>query len=163
MKEIRDRYEIFLKVCETGNFSKDDTLNSSDLSHTDSSTNSNSTTSDNADPCVNGHDWEDMLETVHHDEVGHYENVLVGYDSIEKYHCSSSDCNDSPWFSSYDELSKHYQTVHGYTVSLDQLKSMCYTSYDQKPVYENQWIIDTEAYEETIVTGQKCKRCGATK
>lgn len=22
MKEIRDRYEIFLKVCETGNFSK---------------------------------------------------------------------------------------------------------------------------------------------
>ena len=156
-------YREYTSSDKTGNFSKDDTLNSSDLSHTDSSTNSNSTTSDNADPCVNGHDWEDMLETVHHDEVGHYENVLVGYDSIEKYHCSSSDCNDSPWFSSYDELSKHYQTVHGYTVSLDQLKSMCDTSYDQKPVYENQWIIDTEAYEEMIVTGQKCKRCGATK
>ena len=30
-------------------------------------------------------------------------------------------------------------------------------------ISENQWIIDTEAYEETIVTGQKCKRCGATK
>lgn len=162
-KSVWRNYREYTSSDKTGNFSKDDTLNSSDLSHNDSSTNSNSTISDNADLCISGHDWEDMLETVHHDEVGHYENILVGYDSIEKYHCSYRDCDDSPWFSSYDELSKHYPTVHGYTVSLDQLKSICYTSYDQKPVYENQWIVDTKAYEETIVTGQKCKRCGATK
>lgn len=138
------------------------------LSDGENSTNSkedpnNSNISDNSNLCINGHDWEDMLETVHHDEVGHYENVLVGYDSIEQYHCSSSDCDDSPWFSSYDELSKHYQTVHGYTVSLDQLKSMCYTSYDRKPIYENQWIVDQEAYDETIITGYKCSVCGQQK
>lgn len=148
---------------KTGNFSKDDTLNLSDLSHNDSLTNRNSNLSDNANLCTNGYDWEDMLETVHHDEVGHYDNVLVDYDSIEKYHCGSSACKDSPWFYSYDELSKHDQIVHGYTVSLDQLKSMCYTSYDRKPVYEERWVVDTEAYNETVVTGQKCKKCGAIK
>lgn len=113
--------------------------------------------------CSNGHSWQDITDTIHHKEEGHYENVEVDFKSVEKYHCSSSDCENTPWYYSYDELSRHYQNVHGYTVSRDQMISMCYTSYDQKPVYEKKWIVDKEAYDETVVKGQKCSVCGETK
>lgn len=114
-------------------------------------------------PCKNGHTWLSITETVHHDEVGHYEDVLTGYESVDKYHCASSDCDDSLWFYSYDELSNHYATVHGITVSRDQMISMCYTDHELEPVYEKQWVVDSEAYDETVITGYKCSVCGKTK
>lgn len=113
--------------------------------------------------CGNDHVWEDITETVYHDEVGHYEDIIVDYISIEKYHCAGSNCEDTPWYYSYNDLSNHYQSVHGYTMSRDQMIQMCYTSYDQKPVYDKEWIVDKEAYSEQIVKGKKCSVCDKIK
>ena len=147
---------------KSGNFSNDDSVNKNAALSNDTLA-GNGTDTEDTNPCENGHSWQNITEVIHHQEEGHYENVEVDFQSVEKYHCASSDCENTPWYYSYDDLSNHYKTVHGYTVSKDQMISMCYTSYDQKPVYEKQWIVDKEAYDEPIIKGQKCSVCDKIK
>ena len=128
------------------------------ISNDENSKNENSI-ANNAN-CDNGHTWVAITETVHHDEVGHYEEVVVNYESVEKYQCSF--CDNGKWTDSYDEIAAHFKSVHDVT-ERDLIIHYCYTSYDQKPIYENQWIIDTEAYNETVTTGYKCSVCGQQK
>lgn len=137
--------------------------NPSESEHEQDNENMDTDQMETTTPCKNGHTWLSITETVHHDEVGHYEDVLTGYESVDKYHCASSDCDDSLWFYSLDELANHYATVHGITVSRDQMISMCYTDHELEPIYEKQWVVDSEAYDETVITGYECSVCGKTK
>ena len=112
------------------------------------------------DPCASEHNWVPETKTVHHDEVGHYENIVTGYGSVEKYQCSY--CNDGKWYSSLNKIIPHFRSVHDIS-NQDQILQCCYTSYDQTPVYEKRWIVDKEAYDETVITGYKCSVCGKQK
>lgn len=135
-----------------------DTSNNTSIDNTSKNHNVDSNT--NTIPCANGHNWVEVAKTVHHEEVGHYENVVVNYISLEKYQCSY--CEDEKWYNSLDEITPHFSSVHGIS-NRDQILQCCYTSYDRKPVYEKRWVVDQEAYDETVTTGYKCSVCGKTK
>lgn len=113
--------------------------------------------------CVNGHVWKNITESVYHKEAGHYENVVVDQEMVEKYHCASTDCENSPWYYSYEDVNEHYKAVHGYAVSYDEMIHMTHTAYDEKPIYEKQWIVDAAPYYETVIKGRKCSVCGKTE
>ena len=229
---------------KTGNFSKDDTQNSSDLSHNDSLTNSNSTISDNnsgdnssssgslpsgetgndssantstgdhtnvsdnvndttcakghtwkeatctepatctvcgittgsakghtwkeatcTEPATctvcgitsgsaNGHTWLSISQTVHHNEEGHYEWVEVKSAS-KWYHCPR--CGSE--FESLNDYYYHFDSNHSDTIFLRD----GYTHGTIPAEYEEKWIVDREAYDETVITGYRCSICGQTK
>lgn len=58
------------------------------------------------------------------------------------------------WYNSWDELSKDIAFYKSeFSLDLSNVKDNCYTKT---------WIVDTTAYDETVITGYKCS-CGATK
>lgn len=106
------------------------------------------------------HNWQDVTITVHHEEAGHYEEVLVEYVKIVRYGCGYC----SAEVDSFDALVRHFEKEHSnidnYAWHLEHLDDMCEIIEKMEPVYETQWIVDKPAYDETIVIGRKCKLCG---
>lgn len=101
-----------------------------------------------------GHDWEEIKSTVHHDQEGHYESVKV-QDGYTWYRCPV--CYNE--LISLESYYSHFDSNHSNAPMLRDSYTKG-TVYDQ---YEDRWVIDKEAYDETVVTGYKCSRCGATK
>ena len=127
------------------------------------------------------HDWVEQTETIHHDETGHFEEVKTGTRTVvdeEAYEepvyqmkCVCSACGYEA--DSVDEIGSHmdshYDPELGY---IDASYSVQEVVTDvihhpevshEEPVYEEQWIIDSEAWDETVVTGYRCSTCGAVK
>ena len=106
------------------------------------------------------HAWQAVTTVVYHEEVGHYEEVFVRYDSVTKYDCGYC----SAVLGSYDELVAHFQSAHSnidnYEWHLAHLDDMCDVIEAFEPVYETRWIVDQPAYEENLVTGRSCSLCG---
>lgn len=113
-----------------------------------------------AAPCANGHNWEEITQTVQHDEVGHYEKVVTGYNTVTIYKCAV--CYDS-----FNSLDRYYTHFDEHLAASDALVAILRdrytTSQEQQPIYDNQWVVDEEAYTETRVIGHKCRVCGKTK
>lgn len=157
--------------------------NSSTSSNTGNiSTPSNSNGGSTTAPVCN-HDWVAQTSTVHHDAkthtvnhdaTGHYETVVTGQTwvvdvpSVSTVYCAWGDFS-YPSSEGWRPFSQHSdETGHGN-----------YSIYNSKEVghYENtteqQWVqdsaawtetvIDQAAYDETVTTGYKCSKCGATK
>ncbi len=110
-----------------------------------------------------GHRWENEMRTVHHEEVGHYEDVFVRNEKVIAYGCAYC----SAEVDSFEELTAHFQSAHrnidNYEWHLAHLDSMFEQIERWVPLYETQWIVDRSAYDETIVTGRKCSICGKTE
>ena len=125
-------------------------------SNNNNSPNSSGSTNNNAntDPCTSGHNWVAITETVHHDEVGHYEYVIVKEEG-RWYKCPR--CGDE--FYSLDSYYSHFDNNHSDTSFLRD----SYTHGRIPAEYEEKWIIDKKAYDETVTTGYKCSVCGKTK
>lgn len=119
-----------------------------------------------AGPCVYGHIWKNLTQVVHHEEVGHYEEVLVDYAWKKEYRCAGSACEDLSWMT-YDEIVAHYRKEpHCWsenTLNYDLIELNSYSTAEEVPVYEQQWVVDAAAYDETVVVGQACRRCGKAK
>lgn len=113
-----------------------------------------------ADPCTTGHDWEEITESVQHEEVGHYEEVVTDYNTITKYKCAVC-------YAQYDSLNSYYTHFEGHLTSSGSsvaiFRDRYTTSQERQPIYENQWIVDEEAYTEERVVGHKCRVCGKTE
>ena len=128
------------------------------------------------------HNWVDVTTTVHHDEVGHYETVVTkeAWDEVIVI--------QEGWSEEVDTGEYCYQCLGcGATFEAWDTESLldhCAdegASYWSAPVYETvyhdavtetvhheaeteqQWIVDQAAYDETVVTGQKCSKCGEKK
>lgn len=114
------------------------------------------------DPCANGHSWVAQTKTVHHDETGHYETV-VDAKEVTKYRCPLCGYGSDNEYSSLDAYYKHFDAKHGD----DSLSSTFRDSYEEVERWEEyetkEWIVDSEAYDETVITGYKCSVCGAKK
>ncbi len=107
-----------------------------------SSSSSSSSTSTTCD-----HDWVAQTETVSHDEVGHYETTDV---REGRYVCNN--CGAS--FTTVTEVGNHcFDVCNGCGYSV---KSVVVGT-------EQMWVVDQAAYTETVTTGYKCSKCGATK
>lgn len=112
------------------------------------------------DPCVGGHNWQAITETVEHDEIGHYEQVITGYNTVTIYKCAVC-------YGTFESLSAYYTHFEEHENSSDALvgifRDRYETSTKRVPVYGQTWVVDEEAYTEQVVVGHKCSVCGATQ
>lgn len=125
------------------------------------------------------HTWEAQYRTVHHDEVGHYENVCVkeAYDEpVYEGHYVCNYCSKD--ITSSGEGPDHC-IVCGPPLSEDDIRyvpgiiTTAGSSYGtirvqvgtthHEAVYEKKWIVDKKSYDEQIQNGYKCTTCGAVK
>ena len=100
-----------------------------------------------------GHNWEEIKSTIHHEQEGHYESVKVK-DGYTWYRCPV--CYNE--FTPLDSYYSHFDSNHSNPPMLRDSYTKG-TVYDE---YEDRWVVDKEAYDETVTT-YKCSRCGATK
>ena len=130
---------------------------------------------------VHTHDWVEQTKTVHHDETGHYEDVQSGTRTVvdeeawdEPVYETRAVCNACGYEADStseinDHLDTHYDPELGYSdasystkrVQVDTIHHSAKTH--EEPVYEQEWVVDSEAWDEEVVTGYRCRTCGAEK
>lgn len=135
------------------------------------------TTESSDDTTQHQHNWVAQYTTVHHEEEGHYEDVLVqeAYDEpVYEVHyichycwiditasdlsvgahcttCGPPMNEDDPFWEEGATEGSSYGT-----------KKVQVDTIHHDAVYETQWIVDKAAYDEKVLTGYTCT-CGATK
>jgi len=108
-------------------------------------------------PATCTHSWSKVYKTIHHDAITHKEKIwhdgeVTGY----QYSCNCGAC-----FGSQAEINQHQfeAALNGDTnhtgVAEIPITSDCY--------YETINIVDKPAYDEKVLTGYKCTKCGQTK
>lgn len=123
------------------------------------------------------HTWVAQYTTVHHEEEGHYEDVLVQEAYDEPVYEGHYFCNycDLDITASEQSVSSHCLSC-GAIISQDDPRygiietegstyrtgSVQVDTIHHDAVYETQWIVDKAAYDEKVLTGYTCT-CGATK
>lgn len=143
-----------------------------------SSTNSKPSTgssSSSSSSQTHTHNWMPITNVVHHEEQGHYENILISeawteeipiYEEREVLICN--DCGADITNLSEDDFQNH---VFGHlenggkgSWSTDYRQVQVGTNkINHDAVYENKWVVDKAAWNETVTTGYKCSSCGETK
>ena len=117
------------------------------------------------------HTWVTNTETVHHDEVGHYEDVVVGTRTVvdeeafdEPVVSTENVCSCGEILHTQEDYDLHLIIYdHSYTtmpVVTDYIHHDAVTH--EEPITENRWIVDSPAWDETIST-TVCSGCGATR
>ena len=151
-----------------------------------SGSSSNSNTSNNTGSSSNGstggnttnkeethtHNWIPITSVVHHEEQGHYEKILVSeawteevpiYEDKEVMICN--DCGVELNASNcYDHVENHL--LNGGKGSWrEEWKKVQVGSnkINHDAIYQDKWVVDKAAWDETVTTGYKCSSCGATK
>lgn len=110
--------------------------------------------------CANGHDWTDFVETVHHEEVGHYEEQATKSTRVTIYKCAI--CYQK--HDTLDDYYAHFDAQHADTgPNIHLFRDRYETDTELRPIYEQVWVVDQEAYDEIIGIRRRCKRCGKTK
>lgn len=117
------------------------------------------------------HSWKKVYKTVHHDAVTHVETKPGGTEKIwhegkqigVQYICSCGAC-----FTDIDVLTNHQveqslasESGHQGTSSMP-LYSDGYYETVTLPA-KKITVVDKKAYDEKVLTGYKCKKCGQTK
>lgn len=118
------------------------------------------------------HNWIAINSTVHHDEEGHYENILVKEAWIEEIPVYEERevmiCNDCgielSASNAYDHIENHLLNggKGSWREEWKQVK-VGTNKINHEAVYENKWVVDKVAWDEKVTTGYKCNSCGATK
>lgn len=109
---------------------------------------------------TSAHSWDAVTEVVHHDEVGHYESVAIQRKKTV-YLCFFCGYNQDG-YDSLDALRVHI-VVHSNSHNYDAIVARPDMLADTKEVtvteYEQQWVVDEKAYDETIIVGYVCSLC----
>ena len=112
------------------------------------------------------HQWKATTKTVHHKEVGHYERTVVKegwyepvYEEYEIEVCNT--CGVDITGNTLEHTKKHTLAGEGGSWH-SEWKTKQVDSIYHEPVTKKVWIIDQNAYDESITTGYQC-RCGAVK
>ena len=116
------------------------------------------------------HSWNPITSVVHHEEQGHYENVLVSeawteevpiYEEREVMICNG--CGADLTNLSESDFEDHiFQSGHGSWREEWKQVQVGTNKINHDAVYEKKWVVDKAAWDETVTTGYKCS-CGATK
>lgn len=113
--------------------------------------------SKNNNPCANGHHWVAITTTVHHDELGHNESVLVS-PAVEWYRCPVC----STQFYSKNDYYSHFDSTHT-SWPESHLRESYTHGTAERAQYEDKWVVDRAAYDEEVTIGYKCSVCNTTK
>lgn len=120
------------------------------------------------------HTWEAQYRTVHHEEEGHWEEVVKeAYD--EPVYESRYICHYCHQAFGRDEMS-HF-AICGPPMSEDDpfwepgatlgssysIGKVQVSAIHHEAVYDKKWIVDKKAEDEKVSNGYKCTTCGATK
>ena len=150
--------------------------NSSNTSNNNSSNTSSNTSSITSSNTSNGsthtHSWNPITEQVHHDEEGHWEDVVVKpawTESIPVYEDQARDicntCNaDLTGTDIVAHVKKHMMAGEdkgGHRTEWVQVQ-VGTNSVNHPAVTEKKWVVDKAAWTETVTVGHSCS-CGATK
>lgn len=151
----------------SGSSSNSNSSNNTGGSSTSGSTGGNTSNKEES----HTHNWVPITSVVHHDEQGHNEKILVSeawteeipiYEDKEVAICNGcgADITNNP-------------TEHNMNHMLNGEKGGWHTEWKQvqvgtnkinhDAVYEDKWVVDKAAWDETVITGYKCSSCGATK
>ena len=151
----------------SGSSSNSNSSNNTGGSSTSGSTGGNTSNKEES----HTHNWVPITSVVHHDEQGHNEKILVSeawteeipiYEDKEVAICNGcgADITNNP-------------TEHNMNHMLNGEKGGWHTEWKQvqvgtnkinhDAVYEDKWVVDKAAWDETVTTGYKCSSCGATK
>lgn len=116
------------------------------------------------------HNWEAVTSVVHHEEVGHWEDVLVEaartetvpkYKDDERAICNQcgADTTDCIEDHEYNHISNG--EPGGWHTESRRIQIGSET-LNYGAVYDKKWVVDKKAYDETVTTGYKCS-CGSNK
>ncbi|WP_394883695.1 hypothetical protein [Clostridium tertium] len=119
------------------------------------------------------HNWVPITKILHHDEVGHYEDVLVQnawteevpiYEDKEVAICNGcgADITSDPWGHIEQQALAGNYSCGGFHTDWKQVQ-VGTNKINYNAVYEKKWVVDKAAWDETVTTGYKCSSCGETK
>ena len=99
------------------------------------------------------HDWETVLGTVHHDAETHTVEHPAEYQNKTNYHTVCNVCGNiiDNNIQSHQSETGHYSWTTNVPVAEEELFKEAWT----------ETVTDKAAYDETVVSGRKCKTCGA--
>ena len=140
------------------------TTTSSSSSNKNNSSN-NSSNSSSKNESTHTHDWVAQTKVVHHDEVGHNEQVLVkeAYDEqVAVVHNFCNTCNIDLTANGIS-ASAHAEQHMLNGENGGHHSGVVYNVVHHEAQYTTKYVVDTPAYDETVITGYKCSKCGATK
>lgn len=106
-----------------------------------------------------------VTEQVKHDEVGHWEDVVVKEawtESVPVYEEQARDITADPWGHIENEVLAGNTACGGYHTEYKQVQTGTNT-INHPAVVEKKWIVDKAAWVETVTTGHTCSGCGAKK
>ena len=125
---------------------------------------------DTSDSNKHTHSWNPITSVVHHDEEGHYENVLVSeawteevpiYEEQARSICNGCGADITGNTTEHNRNHVLNGEKGGYHVEYIEVQ-VGTNKINHDAVYENKWVVDKAAWDETVTTGYKCS-CGATK
>lgn len=169
IKKSEDKVE---KPNSDKNNSNSNNSNDSPNSDKPSKPNNDNNTSKPSEPS-HKHKWVEQFKTVHHEEKGHYENVMIAdkwieykpiYDYVVHDICNTCGLdltanNIVPW----KHAEEHMLNGEGGGHRSETVEVQVGTEeIVHEAVYEKRWIVDKPAWDEKVSTGFKCE-CGATK
>lgn len=159
---------------DTNKGNSSSTSSSSNKGNTSSSSSSsnkgNTSSGSSSKQDTHTHNWVAVTKTVHHDEVGHNEQVLVqgAYDEQKPIYsmvahdicnvCGADITENASAHSKAHTLA--YEGGGWHTEWVSEITG--YETLHHEAVYTTQYVVDKQAYDETVTTGYKCS-CGATK
>lgn len=106
------------------------------------------------------HSWQPVYKTVHHDEKGHYETVVVQAAWDEQEMRYTDVCNVCGYQGS--DVAEHIMFDHNGAGSYHNEGFPTGNVIHHDEVTEQQWVTDTPAYDEQVIAGYKCS-CGQEK
>lgn len=124
----------------------------STYSDTSSSDNKTETKTETAAEETCQHEWEEVRTTIHHDAVTHNVDHDAEYRTVTRYHtvCNICDAQIDNQIAEHKAETGHYSWSTNVPFEEQELVKEAYT----------QTVTDQEAFDEQIVMGRKCKKCG---
>jgi hypothetical protein len=115
------------------------------------------------------HKWVEQYKTVHHDAVTHVETVIDSYaydEPVYESHPICNGCGMDFYAAGYsiDDIMDHLEVhdAQGEYYSYGSKKVIVgYIPHEE--VSHEETVVDEEAWDEEVLTGYKCSKCGATK
>ena len=176
-KVVNDNNSSSNEEVASGTLNSDSNSTSSKNDSTENnSTNNNGTVpnkpNDNntSDSNKHTHNWNPITSTVHHEEQGHYENILVSeawteeipiYEEQAREICNGCGADITADPTTHNKNHMLNGEPGGWTTEYVQVQ-VGTDKITHDAVYESKWIVDKAAWDETVTTGYSCS-CGATK
>lgn len=151
---------------------KQEEENSSNTEDKETANSGDENTNSSPEAPAHTHSWVAVTSNVQHDEVGHFEEIIVSeawtesipvYKDMEIAICNGcgADITSDPWGHIESQASSENFNCSGFHSEWEQIQTGSET-VNHPAVYEKKWVVDTAAWNETVITGYKCN-CGETK